>query len=122
PEAPARDAYPQLEMAVGRLARVRPTLVDDRAALNAQGGEGLAVIPSTGEARLLRSDADVERERTRLEKDLRAAEVQLLATEARLNDDAFVSRAPAKIVEQVRHRAAELHEQIAALRARLGEA
>ncbi|MGI8928729.1 MAG: valine--tRNA ligase [Candidatus Limnocylindrales bacterium] len=122
PEAPARDAYPQLEAAVGRLARVRPKLVDDRAALDAQGGDGLAVIPTTGEARLLRSDADVERERTRLEKDLRAAEAQLAATEARLNDDAFVSRAPASIVEQVRHRAAELNEQIAALRARLGEA
>ena len=122
PDGPARDAYPQMEMAIGRLARVRPTLVDDRAALDAQGDEALAVIPAMGEARLLRSDADRERERARLEKDLRAAEAQLSATEARLGDDAFVSRAPANIVEQVRHRAIELNEQVAALRARLGEA
>jgi len=119
PEGSARDAYPALETAVGRLARVRPTLVEDRAALHAQ--DGLAVISTTGEARLLRSDADRDRERGRLEKELRAAESQLSSTQARLGDDAFVSRAPANVVEQVRHRAAELQEQIDALRARLGE-
>jgi valyl-tRNA synthetase len=120
PDGAGRDAFPALDAAVGRLARVRPTLVDERAALDAESG-GLAVISTTGEARLLRSDADRERERARLDKELRAAESQLSATEARLGDDAFVSRAPANVVDQVRHRAAELREQIDALRARLGE-
>ncbi len=122
PEGTGRDAYPALETAVGKLARVRPTLVDERAALDSQGSGGLAVISTTGEARLLRSDADRERERARLQKELRAAEAQLSATEARLADDEFVSRAPANVVEHARDRANELRKQIDALSARLQEA
>ena len=122
PPGRARDAYPALAPAVERLARVRPTLVDARDALDAEGATGLAVIATTGEARLLRSDADRERERGRLERELRAVESQLAAAEARLSDHAFVTRAPENVVDHARKRAGELREQAQALRTRMREA
>jgi valyl-tRNA synthetase len=79
------------------------------------------VITPVGEARLLRSDADAEREHARLAKELTSILAQLASTEARLGDHAFTTRAPANVVESTRARAAELREQADALRARLQE-
>ncbi|MDL2334518.1 MAG: class I tRNA ligase family protein, partial [Chloroflexota bacterium] len=114
-DGPARAAYAQMDAALARLARVQPTLVDDRAAL----GEGLAVVTGVAEARLTRSAADREREQSRLEKELRNVDAQLAATNTRLADSGFTGRAPAEVVEQTRRRAAELAEQSAALKSRL---
>jgi valyl-tRNA synthetase len=120
PEGPARRVYPELESAFGRLARVRPRLAADRSDLD-DASSALAVITPTAEARLLRSDADRERERARLSKELGVAESQLASAEARLSDDSFVSRAPHNVVEQARRRAAELRDHVDALRRRLEE-
>ncbi len=122
PEGATRDAYTALEGAIGRLARVRPTLVAQRAALDGRAGGGLAVVTPGAEARLTRSAADRARERDRLAKELRNIEVQLSATEARLGDESFVSRAPQPVVDQVRQRAVELREHAATLNARMEEA
>jgi valyl-tRNA synthetase len=121
PEGPARDSYPELAEALGRLARVRATLVSSRADLDQAQGSGLAVVASHGEARLLRSDADRGRERSRLEKELRAAEAQLAAAQARLANADFSVRAPKNVVDQARERQHELREHAEALRARLEE-
>ena len=82
--------------AVARLARVTAELVDDRATLP---GDGLAVVTGDGEARLVRSEADRERERARLEKELRSLQAQLGAAKARLADTNFVGgrRRPSSI-------------------------
>ena len=117
-DANARAAYSGLAPAIGRLARVRPTLVERREDLDATSG-GLAVVSGAAEARLTRSDADRERERARLEKELRSVEAQASATSARLADAGFTGRAPADVVEQVRRRAAELADQAQALQSRL---
>ncbi|CAN5745901.1 valine--tRNA ligase [soil metagenome] len=118
PEGAARAAYPEMADAVGRLARVRPELVADRASLETGAG-GPAVVSPSGEARLMRSAADRAVELERLTKELRNIETQLQATEARLADQAFVSRAPEHVVEGARQRARELNEQVAVLRSRL---
>ena len=122
PQGPARDAYAALEAALAKLARVKPTLVETRAALDVDGAAGVAVISATGEARLLRSSADREREHGRLEKELRAVESQLAAAETRLSDHSFVTRAPENVVQHARRRSVELREQAEALRARMQEA
>ena len=114
----ARAAYPALAPAIGRLARVQPTLVERREDLDATAG-GLAVVSGAAEARLTRSDADRERERARLVKELRNVEAQLSATSARLEDAGFTGRAPAAVVEQTRRKAAELTDQAQALQSRL---
>ncbi|HYI21163.1 MAG TPA: class I tRNA ligase family protein, partial [Candidatus Limnocylindrales bacterium] len=115
----ARDAYPSLEAAIARLARVRPSLVSHRNELDSDGEAGLAVVTATAEARLARSAADRERERERLAKELRNVEAQLAAAEARIADENFVKRAPANVVDQARARAAELRELAATLTARM---
>ena len=121
PEGPARAAFADLKPVVERLARIRSATVDDRDALDAAGADGgaLAVRTASGEARLMRSNADVARERARLDKELRGAQAALEAADRRLEDPSFTGRAPAAIVEQAQRRAAELREQVAALKARL---
>ena len=119
PEGPARAAFADLRPVVERLARVRAVALDDRAALDTTSG-ALAVVTPFGEARLMRSDADVERERARLDKELRGTEAALESADRRLEDPNFTGRAPASVVEHAQRRAAELREQVAALKARLG--
>jgi valyl-tRNA synthetase len=120
PEGPGRAAFLDLKAVVERLARVRATLSDDRAQL-AGSADALSVVTPFGEARLIRSDTDRVRERARLEKELHNAEAALEATDKKLEDPNFTGRAPAPVVEQAQRRAAELREQVAVLRARLGQ-
>ena len=121
-EASAAGAtYVALESAVGRLARIRPQLAATRDELDAGSSKGLAVITASGEARLERSDADREKERGRLDKELQQVRSQLAAAESRLSDHNFVSRAPADVVKEARNRAAELREHATALEARTRE-
>jgi valyl-tRNA synthetase len=120
PDGPARAAFDDLKGVVERLARIRATTIVDRAALDA-GTASLAVVTPYGEARLVRSDADQARETARLEKELRGAQAALAAADGRLADPNFTGRAPATVVEQAQRRAAELREQVGALRSRLGQ-
>ena len=119
-DGPARDAFAAMQPAVRRLARIEPTLVDDRATL--ERTDAISVISTTGEASLTRSLRDRERERARLEKELAGIESQLAAAEARLSDHSFMTRAPQKVVEHAQDRLSELREQARALRERIGEA
>jgi valyl-tRNA synthetase len=121
PDAAMRESFEPLSVALSRLARVRPRLVDSRDELDRDpdGATGLAVIATNAEARLGRSSADRERERERLAKELRNAESQLQGVQTRLADASFTSRAPARVVEHARRRGTELSELVTALRARL---
>jgi valyl-tRNA synthetase len=119
-EGPVRAAYAELAEQVGRLARVRPTLVESLAQLDEPAGGGaLSAIAGGSEARLLRSGADLERDRARLARELERARASLALTEARLADVNFRGRAPAEVVEQTHRRADELRELIARLAARM---
>jgi valyl-tRNA synthetase len=118
-DGPARAAYPDMAAAVARLARVQPTLVEERAAL--PSSTGLAVVTASAEARLARSEADRQRERARLDKEMQKLQAQLIAAQARLADPNFTGRAPAPIVDQARKRAAELETRVAALTTRSRE-
>jgi len=114
----ALAAYGALQTAVERLARVRATLVGDRAQLDLIEG-ALTVLVRPGEARLARGGSDLIRERERLVKELAEAERMLIETEARLADQRFVERAPKAVVEGARGRVAELSERVERLRARV---
>ncbi|HEY4752617.1 MAG TPA: hypothetical protein VIH37_04980, partial [Candidatus Limnocylindrales bacterium] len=59
-------------------------------------------------------------DRARLEKELADAERLWEAASARLANEAFTAKAPPAIVEGARARDAELAEQVARLRERLG--
>jgi valyl-tRNA synthetase len=119
-------AFDGLRPAVERLARARPLeVVEDRASLSADGaGTSLAVVAGDLEALVIvdaaAGTAAPDADRARLEKELAEAEGLLAAARARLANEEFTSKAPPAIVEGARAREAELADQVARLKARLG--
>jgi valyl-tRNA synthetase len=117
---PLRPTADALRDALGRLARARPLSMVSAGHAPADG-DGLVVVAGGLEAIVRRADAaDAERDRARLERELAEAEGFLAAARARLANTSFISRAPAAVVEGARAREAELSDQVARLRARLG--
>jgi valyl-tRNA synthetase len=115
-----REVFLELGDAVGRLARIRATVVDARDGLPPVQGR-LAVVSRGAEARLSGSEADRERERARLRRELDETARLLAASEARLADQRFVSRAPEHVVGGVRARVEELRARLDGLRASLDD-
>ncbi len=117
-------AFEALRPALERLARARPLRRHEtRDALHAAGAGGLAVIAGPAEALVGTGAADpaaADADRARLEKELADAERLLDAARARLANEAFASKAPPAIVEGAKAREAELTDQAARLRERLG--
>ncbi len=113
-----------LRPAVERLSRARPLRRHaSREALHAAAAGGLAVIAGPAEAVVATGAADpaaAGADRARLEKELADAERLLDAARARLANEAFTAKAPPAIVDGARAREAELADQVARLRGRLG--
>jgi valyl-tRNA synthetase len=120
----AVDAFVAVGPAIERLARARPLTVHRRGADLPRPAGALEVILPTGDygATIVASvGADgASGDRARLEQELAEAERFLAAARARLANAAFVSRAPAEIVEGARLREAELAAAVERLRARVG--
>jgi valyl-tRNA synthetase len=130
------DTFEELRPAIGRLARAEPLRrhlsTEALHAATARDGTGLTVISGEIEAVVGRpaddgggasesaGAASEAADQARLEKELIEAEGYLTAARARLANDAFTGRAPAAVVEGARVREAELVDQVARLRARLG--
>jgi valyl-tRNA synthetase len=119
-------SFEALRPAIERLARARPLrreLTPEALAAVTRPGD-LAVIVAGGEIEatirpaVVTEDADAL-ERARLERELTEAEGRLAAARERLANDAFVSRAPAAVVDGARAREAELADQVDRLRDRL---
>jgi valyl-tRNA synthetase len=112
-----------LQPAVERLARAKPLRRHaTREALH-DAATGLAVIAGPAEAIVGTGVADpaaADADRGRLEKELADAERLWESARSRLANDAFMSKAPPAVVEGSRAREAELAEQVARLRERLG--
>ncbi|HYH93520.1 MAG TPA: valine--tRNA ligase, partial [Candidatus Saccharimonadales bacterium] len=122
--------FEALRPAVERLARARP--LDRRLTREALGGDdasarsgALAVIAGELEALVhpaTNGPADVAAEaaeRARLERELAEAEGWLVAARDRLQNEAFMAKAPPSVVAGARAREAELAEQVDRLRDRL---
>jgi valyl-tRNA synthetase len=125
----AGATFEALRPAIARLARARPLERRlTREALEATAGSAdLAVIVGDLEALVRVATADgggggdsASLERARLERELAEAEGWLVAARERLANDSFTARAPAAVVEGARAREAELADQVARLRERLG--
>jgi valyl-tRNA synthetase len=119
-------AFEALRPAIERLARARPLLreltPEALAAVTRPGDLSVIVaggdIEATIRPAMASGDADVL-ERARLERELADAEGYLAAARERLSNEAFVSRAPAAVVDGARAREAELADQVDRLRDRL---
>jgi valyl-tRNA synthetase len=62
---------------------------------------------------------DVEAERRRLEKDLAAAQKELASTSAKLDNDAFLAKAPTEVVDKIRTRQQVAREEVERINNRL---
>jgi len=119
-------SFEALRPAVERLARARPLeRYLTREALHGatDGMAGLAVVVGEIEAVVSLTAAGAaapDADRARLERELAEAEGFLAAARARLANDAFISKAPAAVVDGARAREAELADQVERLRDRLG--
>ncbi len=102
------EVFEALSDTVARLARIRPTLAPAAADPVAEDAAALVVVTRGAEARLSVSAEDRERDRASLQKELEETERLLASTHAKLANEAFVSRAPAHVVEGVRASEAEL--------------
>jgi valyl-tRNA synthetase len=78
-------------------------------------GTPMAVTP-LGEIFLAVAAADQARERERLEKEIAKIEAEARSVAAKLQNDAFVERAPAEVVEDHRRRLNQLNAQLAKLK------
>lgn len=101
-------------IAEGRLRFVPGEPVAQEQALTVVAGDVVAVLPLAGMV-------DVEVERARLRKELAQAEDELRRLDAQLANTAFVTRAPAAVVEGVRQKHQLASEKVEVLRRRLQE-
>jgi valyl-tRNA synthetase len=62
---------------------------------------------------------DLAAERRRLEKDLAAAEKELVATAAKLDNEAFLAKAPEAVVEKIRARQQSARDEVDRITVRL---
>ena len=123
------DTFEALRPAIARLARAKPlerhlTREALHAATRAEASAGMTVLVGEIEAVIGRppdeSATTADLDRARLEKELAEAEGRLAAARARLANEAFTSKAPPAVVEAARASEAELADQVARLRDRLG--
>jgi valyl-tRNA synthetase len=119
--------FEALRPAIERLGRAKPlSRAPERDSLKsgvADAAGGLSVIAGEIEAMVrpaARDHAQDERDRARLERELAEAEGMLDAARARLANEAFISKAPAAVVDGAKSRAAELEELVKRLAERVG--
>ncbi|WP_377153901.1 valine--tRNA ligase [Roseateles sp. UC29_93] len=114
-----REAAPALKV-LAKLQSVE--LIEDETAFNAQSAMSPVLVHGT--ARLaLKVEIDVEAERARIAKETARLEGEITKAKAKLDNEGFVARAPAAVVEQERQRIADFSATVARLKdqaARLG--
>jgi valyl-tRNA synthetase len=97
-------------------ALARLSAVERVDALPATEGAGAAPVAVVGEYRLmLRIEVDVAAERERLRKEIARLKGEIGKCESRLSDGSFVERAPAPVVEEMRHRLADFQSTLSKL-------
>jgi valyl-tRNA synthetase len=83
--------------------------------LGPAGGGGATVVVELDTS----GTVDVAAERRRLEKDLAAAEKELVATAAKLGNEAFLAKAPDAVVDKIRARQQLARDEVDRITARL---
>ena len=82
------------------------------------------VVPSAKLMIPMNELVDPEKERARLNKEKAATENEITRCESRLNNEGFISKAPAKLIEDERKKLASLKEMLEKINdslAKLGE-
>jgi valyl-tRNA synthetase len=98
---------------LGRLLNAEEITVDPK--YEAPAGTPVAVTP-LGEIFIAIAAGDQERERERLDKEIAKLQEEARTVEAKLQNNAFVERAPAAVVEEHRRRLNDLNAQLTKLK------
>ncbi len=111
-------AYSQ---AIQTLSRVRPVTFLDSRLESPPGEDALAlVLGETDVVIPLGSMVNLEAERERLQKEVEGIQAEVARLEARLKDGAFLTRAPAAVVERERDKLAQRKDKLERLKEQLG--
>ena len=103
------------------LARANISSVEPRAARPLSQGEARAIVLTDVDVVLAApSSEDLGRLRQQLTREAEITRTRLEGIEARLQDNLFVSRAPAAVVEKQKNLAAELRQKLARIETELG--
>jgi valyl-tRNA synthetase len=102
--------------ALARLSEVQ--IIADEATLDAQAhGAPIAIVG--GNKLVLKVEIDIAAERERLGKEIARLDAEIIKCNAKLNNEAFVAKAPGAVVEQEQKRLAEYRDTVAKLSAQL---
>jgi valyl-tRNA synthetase len=113
---PAITPYSQ---AIQTLARARPiTFLDSRQA-PANENAVVLVLKDAEVIIPMASMVDLEAERKRLQREIEQSQAEVAALEARLKDKAFLSKAPAAVVDKERDKLAQRKDKLERLRQQL---
>ena len=110
------DGFVLYAQALARLSEVQ--ILVDEAALDARAA-GAPVTVSGATKLALEVEIDVAAEKERLGKEVGRLENEVQKARAKLQNDSFVARAPAAVVEQERKRLAEYETTLAKLATQL---
>jgi valyl-tRNA synthetase len=102
--------------ALARLSEVR--IVADEATLDAQS-QGAPISIVGGDKLALLVEIDVAAERERLGKEIARLDAEIAKCSAKLENEAFVAKAPVAVVEQEQKRLSQYRDTVAKLRAQL---
>ena len=102
------------------LGRASPVSFQENRPTSETGDNALVMVLKEAEVVIpMESMVDVAAERKRLDKEIEQVDVELARLEARLNDKAFLSKAPETVVEKERGRLAERKDRVERLRQEL---
>jgi valyl-tRNA synthetase len=108
--------------AIATLGRADPiTVYGDGETAPVPDGARIAVLGGVRVILAMAGLVDLEAERTRLDKEATELSGVITSLEARLHNDAFVSKAPAAVVEKERSRLVDYQTKLSGLRDRLAE-
>jgi valyl-tRNA synthetase len=115
-DAARLGAFAPYAQALARLCEVK-VLADEATLDNEAHGAPVAIIGANKLA--LKVEVDIAAERERLSKEVSRIDAEVAKCNAKLQNDSFVARAPAAVVEQERKRLADFESMLAKLTAQL---
>jgi valyl-tRNA synthetase len=104
-----------------RLARLEAVTIDPTEPTGLGGGTAKLLAAGAELYLPLENLLDLDEERARLRKELASLEQERARAQAKLDNPQFVAKAPEQVVGKARARLAEVDEQLAKVRAQLGE-
>ena len=111
------SAIAPYSQAIQTLARVRPVTFLDNRREGQAGGNALVLVLKEAEVVIpMESMVDLEAERRRLQKEIEQSQAEVAQLEARLSDKAFLTKAPAAIVDRERSKLAMKKDKLERLK------